>query len=250
MKALIKSSQKIFFGFFVVILAFVISFSIVACEDNEEEEQPVYLESPYLICANRNPGGVGFDFVIDGKNGGVQYMDEYPEFEYDVLIKTIKVEKPDSTSGGAPAAYLYGDSSDVTNATLAFNTSSLESIGTGSEGYNVVISVTAEITAGLQADKAGFDLSGVPAGPVTGLPLMSGPNGVGKQYQKLVIGNKWIDVAKTGDKKGPSGDEQVWIVKTREGRYAKMMFTAFPASTEIGAESPTGYVAIEWDLLD
>ena len=247
MKALIKSLRKLGFGFFIVTLAFVISFSIVACEDNEEEEQPVYLESPYLICANRNPGGVGFDFVTDGKNGGVQYMDEYPEFEYDVIIKTIKVEKPDSTSGGAPAAYLYGDSSDVTNATLAFNA---ESIGTGSEGYNVLTSVTAEITAGLQADKAGFDLSGVPAGTETGFPLMSGPNGVGKQYQKLVIGNKWIDAAKTGDKKGTSGDEQVWIVKTREGRYAKMIFTAFPASTEIGAESPTGYVAIEWDLLD
>jgi len=249
MKALIKSLHKISFGFFVVILAFVISFSIAACEHNEGKEQPTYLENPYLICANRNPGGVAFDFVIDGEIGRAVYMDEYPEFEYDVLIKTIKVEKPDSTSGGAPAAYLYGDSSDVTNATLAFNASSLESIGTGSEGYNVVTSVTAEITAGLQADKAGFDLSGVPVGS-TSLPLLSGPNGVGKQYQKLVIGNKWIGAAKTGDKKGPSGDEQVWIVKTREGRYAKMMFTAFPASTEIGAETPTGYVAIEWDLLD
>jgi hypothetical protein len=39
-----------------------------SCEKDEDdnptpnESQFVSLESPYLICAGRNPGGVGFDF--------------------------------------------------------------------------------------------------------------------------------------------------------------------------------------------
>ena len=39
-----------------------------SCEKDEPDDptptisQFVSLENPYLICANRNPGGVGFDF--------------------------------------------------------------------------------------------------------------------------------------------------------------------------------------------
>jgi hypothetical protein len=142
-----------------------------------------------------------------------------------------------------PAVVLYGDSSNVADAVLAFDASSLASVATGDDGYNALTSVTAEITAGLRADAAGFTMEGLEAGG-TGSPLMSAIN---KQYKKLAIGDKWKAAAKTGDRTGPSGDEPVWVIKTREGRHVKTMFIAMPSA---GAPTETGYVAIKWDLID
>jgi len=69
--------------------------------DNDQFES---LTSPYLICASRNPGGVGFDFEYAGKKGGANNLDDptVEDFTYDVKILTIKGEKPDGTLGGAP----------------------------------------------------------------------------------------------------------------------------------------------------
>ncbi len=46
-------------------------------EDNPtpNESQFIRLESPYLICANRNPGDVGFDFEYNGEKGGANNLD-------------------------------------------------------------------------------------------------------------------------------------------------------------------------------
>jgi hypothetical protein len=212
---------------------------------SDDSEATVFesLQSPYLVCASRNPGGVGFDFVFKGKTGGAQNMDESPDLKYDLYIKTVKGEKPDGSLGGMPAVVLYGDSSDVSDAVFAFEASSLASISTGDAGYDAVTSASTEIKAGLRADAAGFSMEGLESGG-TGNPLMSAIN---KQYKKLAIGDKWKAAAKTGDKIGPSGDESVWVIKTREGRHVKMMFTAFPAA---GAPTETGYVAIKWDMID
>ncbi len=211
--------------------------------DDTEAEVFESLSSPYLICANRNPGGVGLDFVYKGKAGGTQNMDESPDLKYDLYIKTIKGEKTDGTTGGMPAAVLFGDSSNVDNAVKAFEASSLASVATGDDGYNALTAVTAEISAGLRADAAGFTLEELETGS-TGSPLMSAINA---QYKKLAIGDKWKAAAKTGDRTGPSGDESVWVIKTREGRHVKMMFIAMPAA---GAPTGSGYVAIKWDLID
>jgi len=211
----------------------------------DDSEAAVFesINSPYLVCANRNPGGVGFDFVFKGKAGGAQNMDESPDLKYDLYIKTIKGEKPDGSQGGMPAVVLFGDSSNVGSAVRAFEASTLASVATGDDGYNALKAVTAEITAGLRADAAGFTLEGLETGS-TGSPLMSAIN---VQYKKLAIGDKWKSAAQTGDRTGPSGDEPVWVIKTREGRHVKMMFTAFPAA---GAPTETSYIAIKWDLID
>jgi len=211
----------------------------------DDSEAAVFesLSSPYLICANRNPGGVGFDFVFKGKAGGAKNMDESPDLKYDLYIKTVKGEKPDGSQAGMPAVVLFGDSSSVGSAVKAFEASSLAAIGTGDAGYNALTAVTAEITAGLRADAAGFTLTGLETG-TTGSPTVKALNA---QYKKLAIGDKWKAAAQTGDRTGPSGDEPIWVIKTREGRHVKMMFSAMPAA---GAPTETGYVAIKWDLID
>jgi len=61
---------------FLIGLASVSGVLLTSCEKETTEEpvtptqQFVGLESPYLICASRNPGGVGFDFVYKGAKGG------------------------------------------------------------------------------------------------------------------------------------------------------------------------------------
>jgi len=211
----------------------------------DDSEAAVFesLSSPYLICASRNPGGVGFDFVFKGKAGGAQNMDESPDLKYDLYIKTIKGEKPDGSQAGMPAVILFGDSSSVGSAVKAFEASSLESNATGDAGYNALTAVTSEITVGLRADAAGFTLTGIETG-ATGSPTV---NALNAQYKKLAIGDKWKAAAQTGDRTGPSGDEPIWVIKTREGRHVKMMFIAMPAA---GAPTETGYVSIKWELID
>ncbi|MBN2778101.1 MAG: hypothetical protein JXR36_10670, partial [Bacteroidales bacterium] len=89
---------------FTMLLAsslFFIGIIFTSCEKDEPEEptptvsQFVSLENPYLICANRNPGGVGFDFEYKGDKGGANNIDSLTvtDFEYDLKIRTIKVEK-------------------------------------------------------------------------------------------------------------------------------------------------------------
>ena len=58
----------------ILVLCFVVF--LMSCSD-DDDNNPVdspggfsSLSSPYLVCANRNPGGVGFDFVYNDNNGG------------------------------------------------------------------------------------------------------------------------------------------------------------------------------------
>ncbi len=231
--------------FSLLLAAIVLPLMFLGCsddDDNDNETSYNWLTSPYLICAARNPGGVVFDFVLNGEKGGAVNLDEYPDFDWDLLVKVFKCENIEGEVKGFPFADLHGDV-DVLDAALGIDASSLDDIGTGNEGYNAVTYVSSDILNGLAADEAGFDPDSVPAGE-TGYPLYSGPDGMKAQYDKLVIGEKWKATAKTGDLSGPSGDEKVWVIETKEGRHVKLMFEAFPANGE------KGYVAIKWDLID
>lgn len=92
---------------YILIILTGLFFTFTSCEkdddnnNNDNQEQFQSLNSPYLICANRNPGGVGFDFVYDGETGGANYLDSLTvsDFEYDIIIRTIKAEKPDGSLG-------------------------------------------------------------------------------------------------------------------------------------------------------
>ena len=196
------------------------------------------LESPYLICANRNPGGVGFDFVYHDSKGGANNMDSLSvdDFEYDIFIKVIKGEKPDGSLKGMPFIKLCGDSSDMTVG--AVNYSEIDTTCIGESGFN---SLSADDLPSLnfEYDSPDFTTEGLITGN-TGKPLVSELN---KQYAKLVIGDAWKATAHNPN----IGDEIVWIIKIREGKLVKFVVVDFPADP---APTPTGYVDIKWDILE
>ena len=88
------------------------------------------------------------------------------------------------------------------------------------------------------ADNSGFDLSKLTTGH-TGKPVLAETK---EEFKKLVIADKWKPTANNDDQT----DELVWIIKTSEGAYVKMMVSDFPAAP---APTATGFVAIEWELL-
>ncbi|MEA3317590.1 MAG: hypothetical protein U9R54_06500 [Bacteroidota bacterium] len=102
-----KSLKSSIFVLAALIFGAVLFTSCEKDEDNElttNESQFVSLESPYLICAGRNPGGVGFDFEYNGEKGGANNLDSLTvdNFTYDLKIRTIKGEKTDGSLGSTP----------------------------------------------------------------------------------------------------------------------------------------------------
>ncbi len=207
-------------------------------EDNNkpapvDSNELVSLESPYLICAGRNPGGVGFDFEYKGKKGGANNLDSLSvsDFTYDLKIRTLKGEKPNGTLGGAPYIQL------ATTA-KAVNYSSIDTDCKGIDAFNNLNSSNIQAYV-LQSDDPLFDISSVPTG-TTGNPLMQS---LMQEFQKLVIGEKW----KMPAHNNVANDEPIWLIETTEGRLVKFIVTDFPANP---APTATGYVAIEWDFVE
>lgn len=224
---------------YILIILTSLFFTFTSCEkddddnNNNNQEQFQSLNSPYLICANRNPGGVGFDFVYDGETGGANNLDSLTvsDFAYDIKIRTIKAEKPDGSLGGMPYITLAADAEAV-------NYSAVDTTCIGYTAYQNLTNSDLQ-TISFESDDTGFDLSNLTTG-TTGQPLMSE---VQAEYQKLVIGDRW----KAAAKNDIADDEPVWIIKTIEGRWVKLIVTDFPADP---APTATGYVALEWDFVD
>ena len=197
------------------------------------ESQFVSLESPYLICANRNPGGVGFDFEYNGEKGGANNLDSLTvdDFTYDLKIRTIKGEKPDGSLGGAPYIQLSATAQAV-------NYSAVDTTCKGFTDFTNLNSSNIQNYT-LHSDDASFDISTVPTGE-TGSPLMQD---LMQEYNKLVIGQKWKQAANNDI----ADDEPIWIIETVEGRIVKVIVTDFPAAP---APTSTVYIAIEWDFVE
>lgn len=220
-------------------LVLFVGLSFTACnEDDNPDEQGSgstfeNIESPYLICASRNPGGVGFDFVYSETEGGANNMDSLSvdDFAYDLKIRTIKGEKTDGSNGGSPFIQLHEDA-------MAVNYSAIVTTCVGITKFNA-LSASDLQSYSLSSDDTSFDVSDLETGD-TGCPLMSALN---KEYKKLVIGQTW----KTTANNEIDEDELIWIVQTREGDLVKFIVTDFPAA---GAPTTTGYIAITWDYLD
>lgn len=228
--------QKIKFSLLLLFAALLsISYSCDEDDPNDEQiqDQLVSLSSPYLICASRNPGGVGFDFEYDGETGGANNLDSLTvdDFEFDVKIRTIKGEKGDGTLGGAPFVRLHEDA-------IAVNYSAIDTTCTGITKFNA-LTITDIKTYTLESDDTSFDVSDLTTGD-TGAPMMSA---LQTEYKKLVIGERWKSTAKNE----VDEDELIWIISTREGSLVKFIVTDFPADP---APTSTGYIAIEWDFLD
>ncbi len=225
---------------FVMLALSMWSVLFTSCKkDKDDEVVPVVtnkfvsIESPYLICAGRNPGGVGFDFEYKGKKGGANNLDSLSvaDFTYDLKIRTVKGEKPDGSLGGAPYIQLA-------TAAKAVNYSSVDTTCKGIEAFNNLNSSNIQAYV-LQSDDPSFDIASVPTG-TTGNPLMQA---LMQEYKKLVIGQKW----KMPAHNNIANDEPVWIIETIEGRLVKFIVTDFPANP---APTATGYVAIEWGFVE
>lgn len=222
----------------------VLGVSCASDSSDDDEKTSSALESPYLICASRNPGGVGFDFVSD--RSGVAYdLDKIPDLEYDLKIKSVKAYKNvkgEVLKKGAPYAELYGTSTDNTaNAAEAVRVTGI----TGITGYGTIATagMAQSYTYGL--DTKNFSKTGLDASSDGFLiyDKVGSTTDVKGQMAELAIGEKWISTAKNAT----ADNEAVWLIKTREGQYVKLIFTEFPAS---GAATSTGYVAIKWELLE
>lgn len=225
--------------FLNVIIALMGSMMFISCDkdDNEnikpDESQFVSLNAPYLICAGRNPGGVGFDFEYKGEKGGTNNLDSptVDDFAYDLKILTIKGEKPNGSLGGAPFIKLFDSTVE------AVNYSTVDVTCKGITAFkNLNKSNILNYT--LQTDAADFNISSLPTG-TTGKPLMQD---LMRECSKLVIGQKWKSTANNDI----ADDEPVWIIKTPEDRLVKLIVIDFPAI----APTKTGYVSIEWDFVN
>ncbi|MBI9055766.1 MAG: hypothetical protein JEY96_18235 [Bacteroidales bacterium] len=213
--------------------------SFYACDDDDDDnnndntEQFTSLCSPYLVCANRNPGGVGFDFEYNDEKGGANYVDSLSvsDFTYDIKVKTIKAEKTDRDLAGMPYFTLA-------NNVEAVNYSAIDPTCVG---YTTFQNLTnADLLAfDFETDDASFDLSTLTVGE-TGKPLQSE---VTDEFKKLVIGMTW----KTTANNDVADDELIWVIKTPEGRWVKLIVTDFPAAS---APTETGYIVVDWDFLN
>jgi hypothetical protein len=225
-------------SFLIITLLFGSSL-LCSCEkENSRSETELTnfesLESPYLICANRNPGGIGFDFEYKGGKGGAANMDLLSEsesdFRYDLIIKTIKAEKPDGSLAGAPYIQLY-------KTVKAVNYSTVDVTCKGYSAFQV-LNKTNIRNYTLASDESGFDITSVSVG-LTGNPLLQP---LMQEYDKLAIGQRWKEAANNAIQ----DDEPVWIIQTREGEIVKFIVTRFPADP---APTSTGYISIQWDFL-
>lgn len=225
---------------FSVLVCFIFSILFVACDDDDEvapesskSESFVTLSSPYLICANRNPGGIGFDFEYKSEKGGANNLDSVTvsDFEYDIMIRTISAEKADGALAGMPFFKLK-------DGVQAVNYSAVDSTCKGLVAFRELTASNLKNYA-FKSDDSGFSLDNVSKG-TTGKLLV---DELLVEYAKLVIGQKW----KANANNSIDEDELLWIIKTKEGRLVKFIVTQFPAKD---APTATGYVAAEWGFLN
>lgn len=187
--------------------------------------------NPYLVCAGRNPAGIGFDFSYQSQKGGALEMalleDEmYQNVQVDMVIRTIKAEK-DGKPMGCPFIQLFHGAT-----ALEYSETS------GIEAYNTLSTVALDPSS-FELDKVGFDVNSI-AVSASGFRNYAL---VRQQFNKLVVGDRWkISLFNSKD-----ADEPIWIIKTGENKYIKMIVSEFPSKN---APTKTGYCTIEWDLIE
>ena len=229
------------------------------CDDSGDDSNSIVVlpvDSPYLICVNRNPGGVGFDF-----DSGVAYnLDENPYMDWDLRIKTHKGHKdanPRSGYKGRPVIDLAGGAPDGVSGYLHAN-SVVESDYTDFALTDVVdanfvfdpvddydISTVAVITYNHgDGDQTGYVYAGTFNStdyddPTTDHNTLREvykdsfalANGSGFEY--------WWS--------GGSFATPLYVIKTDQGTVVKFWLEEFPATN---AATSSGYINIRWEVLE
>ena len=227
-----------------IILLLLIT-GLLAC-DGEDEFLPdevtgtfKAVEGPYALNQERYPKGVGFDFLYREESGGANYLDSLSvsDFKYDVAIKPMVLESKEGAVKNTSYAVLYGDVDHRTNAALAYNYSEYDTTMRGHTDY-LELKLEADKTGIERADRGSVNMREVNNGG-TGFPLET-------QFlielKKLVIADDWMQAA-TNE---VAGDEPIWVIKTRENRYVKLIILQYrePANPQ-----GTAQVEVEWTLF-
>lgn len=221
--------------------------TISGCEEDDDstlnaEEQT----SPYLICANRNPGGVG----IDLDSGKAYSIDDYEDYSWDLHVKTYKGVM-ESSGSPAIAGCPFIKLKDTTVSAYVYT-------ATGKTAYESI--TLADVTdLGYSADTitsiALDSVDTVQSGEFTESEMSNGNFAVGNyyyaytgktglkaQYKKLTVGETWKSVAANTD----HGDDKIYIIKSDEGDYFKLIVTDFGSKSDIGE---SGYISIDYEKL-
>ncbi len=207
----------------------------VGCSDDDNNDSTIEgltTTSPYLICAGRNPGGVQFDFVINGVRGMVFNADVAATVSsnvaWDLRIQTYKgVAHEGDAPAGRPFFKLY---STIAQGIYITNVDSSDATNT----YNDIMAVTTDLTNGIAVDTlAVFDVSSI-SKDTNGNLFYSGVGGLKESYDQMIFGETWKNPVSS------QGKMAIFVIKTREGRHVKLMIQSFGA----------GETDIIWNLLD
>ena len=225
-------------------------------DDDKAGVSPV--ESPYLICVNRNPGGVGFDF-----DSGVAYnLDENPNMDWDLRIKTLKGHKDANprigykgrpvidlagVSPGGVSGYRHSTGVDET----AYNAfASSDATGTFTfdpvDGYDITNVASITYNHG-EGDETGY----VYAGTFNSTDYDSDAEDDNTLRE---VYNASFALANYGTNGGfeywwASGSfaTPLYVIKTDQGTVVKFWLEEFPATN---AATTSGYINIRWEVLE
>ncbi|HSQ41219.1 MAG TPA: hypothetical protein VLM37_02945 [Fibrobacteraceae bacterium] len=167
-----------------------------------------------------NRQGIGIDFIHDSTTLDTAFLDSGRDYSYDLVLYNVMVyyigDTGDSTSEGCPAILMYtSDSVSV----AAYQ------VGKGTDFFDSYTTITAEEIDSLKTDPVvDFDSLHYGAESIEKDTLMNA-------YSQLVIGNKFrATVLEIPDGSTEQEEQPVFLVKTREGGYAKFMVYQFQGS--------------------
>lgn len=227
----------------LLVLVVFIFVTCISCSKDEEKVIPNYdgkfypLNPPYILCIGQNPGGIVFDFIYNGEKAGANNFD-YPsvkDIDPDLMIKNSKCKLPQGMTGGGGMPHFR-----LCKGASAIN---YTEINPKCKGFNKYEELIKSEVMGLKfkEDDSSFDLSKL---ELTDWGVPSYKDMI-NEFKKLVIGNIWKKTAHNDIE----GDELIWIIKTKEGEFIKMIVTMFPAKNKEG-RTLNGNIDMQWDILN
>jgi len=243
------------FNSYFIIIALGAALFMSSCSDNNgtgPDLGPKSVTSPFLICAGRNPGGVG----IDLDSSKAYELDDNPDFDCDLKIQNYKgVSGPsdDPKFSGRPYIALKG------TTVSAYNWSETSKEGTmGQDVYDDI--VRADVTnKTFTADQvADIDISAVdkvesgdyddPKYEGKYFYSRGGKNGLKQEYTNLQIGDRWKTGAgsEADAKNTDHTDDPIYIIKSDKDDYFKFMIRNIGGKSDLGEG---GYIDIVWEKL-
>jgi hypothetical protein len=221
----------------------LVAFVATACEKDDNKPKIADSFDTYDLKeykAERSPKinrlGYAMDMVHDSTSQDTLYLKGSDTFQYDLLFYNQMVyytnTSGDVVSEGCPVIYLYIDSLDISKSVSACQ------VGSGTAFFD---SYTAVLTS---------DIAKLANDPILNMADYTVNDKVQKDllmaaYETLAIGNKFratillIPNGQTEEEVQP-----VFLVKTREGLYAKFMVTAFQGT---GVDKQK--TAVKWQVF-